>query len=610
MQHTFHIPVLGLGYSIDTPLKVAKYGISSVVSIVDDELTERMRKYHAQINGETYHFIPKDAPDSRSLRITEYLNLLHKLVKKQITQLKHENFETHNELNTYFELLPENSILKSKFKHMQQLPLGDEKQKLQNELRESVTAGSIDVNIMSKVDKANYHKGKYLGDENTDALAALCGFAKSTLTSSIIISAGLNQRLYAYMETFSGFFPTTKGQFPKQIILKVSDYRSAIIQAKILAKKGLWTSEFRIESGLNCGGHAFATDGLLMGPILQEFKDNRKELFKELFQIYLEALKIKGIDYDAQWLPQQRVTYQGGIGTAEEHQFLINYYELDAAGWGSPFLLVPEATNVDNQTLNDIANSSESDFYLSNASPLGVPFNNFRKSTAEIQRMERIAKGHPGSPCTKKYLCSDVEFTAEPICTASRKYQRLKIEQLRTLNLQPEVLEKKIDLITEKTCLCEGLCSSAYSALGILKTKENNAVSICPGPNVAYFSKQYSLAEMVGHIYGRNNLLSDTNRPNVFIKELGLYVDYLKKEIENLFSDLNLKFEDYSKQLQALNSRQTKYFTKFWNQLNEGIGYYNKMIDMPDLKYNLWNKDQITQYLQYTQALTYLIKGS
>ena len=45
MVHKFHIPVLGLGYSIDTPLKVARYGISSVVSVVDDELIERMRKY-------------------------------------------------------------------------------------------------------------------------------------------------------------------------------------------------------------------------------------------------------------------------------------------------------------------------------------------------------------------------------------------------------------------------------------------------------------------------------------------------------------------------------------------------------------------------------------
>ena len=28
-QHTFHIPVMGTGYTIDTPLKVAHFGISS-----------------------------------------------------------------------------------------------------------------------------------------------------------------------------------------------------------------------------------------------------------------------------------------------------------------------------------------------------------------------------------------------------------------------------------------------------------------------------------------------------------------------------------------------------------------------------------------------------
>ena len=47
MSHTFHIPVLGLAYSVDTPLKVGRYGISSVASIVDDNLIERMREYHA-----------------------------------------------------------------------------------------------------------------------------------------------------------------------------------------------------------------------------------------------------------------------------------------------------------------------------------------------------------------------------------------------------------------------------------------------------------------------------------------------------------------------------------------------------------------------------------
>ena len=62
MIHKFHIPVLGLGYSVDTPLKVARYGISSVVSVVDDELIERMREYHSKKNGEPYHAITKTEP--------------------------------------------------------------------------------------------------------------------------------------------------------------------------------------------------------------------------------------------------------------------------------------------------------------------------------------------------------------------------------------------------------------------------------------------------------------------------------------------------------------------------------------------------------------------
>jgi len=593
MLHTFHIPVLGLGYSIDTPLKVAKYGISSVISIVDDELTERMRKHHAQINNEPYHVINKNAPDSRSIRITAYLNLLNKLVGKQIDELKTLDFEEGSDLNKYFELLPESSALKLRFRLMQQLPSGDERQKLQVELKDSIVAGNIDVNIMSKVDKANYQDGMYLGDENTDALAALRGFAKSTLNSAVTISAGLNQRLYGYMEIFTDFFPNDKGEFPKQIILKVSDYRSAMIQAKVLAKKGLWVSEFRIESGLNCGGHAFATDGILMGPILQEFKEKRSELYAELFKICSDIYRLKEIDFGSNWKPQQRVTYQGGIGTADEHQYLINYYQLDAAGWGSPFLLVPEATNVDEQTLNDLTNSTETDFYLSNSSPLGVPFNNFRKSSAELQRLERIVKNRPGSPCTKKYLCSNTEFTVEPICTASRQYQNLKIEQLKTLKLQPDDLKKKTDLITEKVCLCEGLCSSVYLKTDILKQKENKAVSICPGPNIAYFSKQYTLNEMVGHIYGRNDLLKDIDRPNVFIKELGLYVSYLKKEIETFISDLNLQSEDSNSQKDKLSLKKTQYFTKFCSQLIEGINYYHDLIDKSDLKRLIWNNDQV-----------------
>jgi len=587
MAHQFHIPVLGLGYSIDTPLKVARYGISSVVSIVDDELVERMRAYHAQLNGLAYVAIGKKSPNYRQNRITAYLNLLNELVNQQFEQLKQQEFIPGNDICRYFELLPETSQLKQGYDLMLDYPAGEHKRIFQNILKNRMTLGSIDVNIMAKVDRLNYDgNNAYLGDENTDALAALRGFAASNLQSSIVLSAGMNPRLYSYLEKFDCFFAKENEAPEKKIILKVSDFRSAFIQAKFLAKKGLWVSEFRIESGLNCGGHAFATEGYLLGPILEEFRQKKVEMFEELHQLYTNALLAKGVLNVK--LPQQLLSVQGGIGTALESEFLLKHYQVNATGWGSPFLLVPEATNVDRTTLNQLADAEESDYYLSNSSPLGILFNNFKGSGIDAQRLERIAKGRPGSPCTKKYLCTNTEFTEQPICTASREYQNLKIRQLHTLSLSTQDFEKQYNKITEKVCLCEGLCASTYIKTEIVKPKESKAVAICPGPNLAYFSKIYSLDEMVNHIYGRANLLTDVKRPNFLIKELNLYINYLQTEIEL--------------QLKELNDKKQKQLSKFRSQLLEGINYYkslfNQLSNQP-----LFNKTQFYNELLVSENI-------
>lgn len=591
MNHTFHIPVLGLGYSIDTPLKVARYGISSVVSIVDDELTERMRMFHTVSNNRTYTLISKNSPDSRAARITAYLDLLADLVDEQFCTLQESPFTAGSAIHQYFELLPEYSEVKQLYNELGQVADPILRLSMETRLREKMKPGSIDVNIMSKVDKANYNtEGENLGNDYTDALAAMRGFANSKLSSAVVISAGLNPRLYTYMENCRDFYPKADGTFKKQIILKVSDFRSALIQAKMLAKKGLWVSEFRIESGLNCGGHAFATEGLLLGPILEEFKIKRTELLDELNGLYQHALlqkEISGIKH-----PGIRITAQGGIGTAEEHEFLLNYYQLDAAGWGSPFLLVPEATNVDDQTIKNLQTAEADDFYISNSSPLGVLFNNFRKSSIEQQRLERIAKGRPGSPCTKKFLSTNTEFTALPICTASREYQNLKIKELDSLELQPAVHMAKLEEITEKICLCEGLCASAYLKNGLMKPRENKAVSICPGPNLAYFDRIYTLKEMVGHIYGRETIRFKTQRPNLFINELNLYLDYLKK-------DMGLQLEEFT-------AKRIKYFEKFSTQLRNGIQYYRSMIPELISQTNMAGQEIYQQLVQAEEKLGYL----
>lgn len=564
MVHHFHIPVLGLGFSIDTPLKVARYGISSVVSIVDDELTERMRQYHSEQNGIKYHKIGKEAEDSRTKRIEAYLNLLQHLVDEQFEALKKQEFVKENDICRYFELLPEDSQLKKDYVWMMEQPEGVEKKKMQDKLRQAMKKGNIDVNIMAKVDKLNFAKdGTYLGDDNTDALSAVRAFAQSKIQASVVLSAGMNPRLYGYIEKLEGFYPHVNGGFFKQIILKVSDYRSALIQAKFLAKKGLWVSEFRVESGLNCGGHAFATEGYLLGPILEEFRQKRMAMYNELAELYLKSLALKNIKVAV--APPQTITVQGGIGTPQENELLLKYYNLDATGWGSPFLLVPEVTNVDTETLQQLASAKQEDYYLSNSSPLGVRFNNFKYSSIEQQRLERIAAGKPGSPCTKKYLINNTEFTKDPICTASHKYQKLKIKELDQRQLDAEAYKKEYDKITEKVCLCEGLAVSAYLKTNTVKPKENKAVAICPGPNLAFFNKVYSLEEMVKHIYGSINLLEKVQRSHMFINELNLYIDYWQAEVQDCLHDINEK--------------KKKHLDAFKNQLQEGIAYYKGLFD-------------------------------
>jgi hypothetical protein len=561
--HTFHIPVMGLAYTIDTPIKVAKYGITSVISIIEDYLIEQMREVICKNEHIDYIKIQSTERDYRAKRITAYLNLIQDIINKQIEELKHEDFSTGKNIVKYFEMLPESSDIKALYEKML-ISQPAKKLELEKQLRKYIFAGKVDVNIMTKLDKTNYDiDGNELPSQFSDALSALRGYANSTLKSSIIFSAGLNPRLFAYCETFEDFYPNLKGVIQKKIILKVSDYRSALIQGKYLAKKGLWISEFRVESGINCGGHTFISNGIPLGPILEEFKNKRDELYHELYVECENALKQFGRNPFIN-KPELKITAQGGIGTSEENSFLLDYYNLDSTGWGSPFLLVPEATNVDEQTLNKLIVAKKEDYYLSHASPLGVPFSNLRNSSSEVQRKMRIDKNRPGSPCFKKFLSMDKEFTDKPICTASREYQNLKIKQLINEISDSKILKHEIEKVTEKDCLCEGLGASALLKNKAKLSHNLNAVTICPGPNLAYFSDTFSLKQMVDHIYGRLNILNNLNRPNIFINELQLYFDYLKKEIEDQFN--------------VMTDKKMTYYQTFKTNLLKGIDYYEEII--------------------------------
>ena len=561
--HNFHIPVMGLGFTIATPINVARFGISSVISIVEDELIEQMREYYSNQRGEEYIAITDKEADFRAKRITAYLNQVNKIVKEQVEELRNLPFNEGTEIVQYFEMLPDSSPVRKMYFEMMGLEEGEKKNELQLTLRNKIQAGSIDVNIMSKVDKMNYGKdGISLGDEYSDALAALRGYSYSDLHSSVVFSAGYNPRLYGYVEQFKDFYPDENGYLTKKVILKVSDYRSALTQGKILAKRGIWVSEFRVESGLNCGGHSFVSDGSVLGPILNEFKLHKETLMAELLTMCNAALEAKGaITYKS--LPYTKVTVQGGIGTANEHQFLLDYFNTDCNGWGSPFLLVPEATSVDDETLYQLSHAKKEDYYLSESSPLGVPFNNFRRTSSDRQRIDRIEKGRPGSPCIKKFLVSNTEFTEKPICSASRQYQHLKLKQLDEQHLPENEYAAEKDAITVKDCLCEGLGAPALLKKHISPAHGSSAVVICPGPNLAYFSGVYTLKQMVDHIYGRINLLNSVKRSNMFVNELNLYADYFKLELNKYFD--------------TANANKVRYLKNIKTNLLKGVEFYKEM---------------------------------
>src|SRR5699024_3109315 len=90
--HSFSIPVMGTGHSIDSPIRVAPYGIDSVMSIVDDLLVERIRRYYCKEFDYEYQTIPGTSEDGRARRFTAYLNTVQSIVEEKFEQVKNQPF--------------------------------------------------------------------------------------------------------------------------------------------------------------------------------------------------------------------------------------------------------------------------------------------------------------------------------------------------------------------------------------------------------------------------------------------------------------------------------------------------------------------------------------
>jgi hypothetical protein len=159
---------------------------------------------------------------------------------------------------------------------------------------------------------------------------------------------------------------------------------------------------------------------------------------------------------------------------------------------------------------------------------MGVPFNNLRNTTSEKWAEEQFAAGRPGSPCPKKYLVSNTEFTQRPICTASCTYQGKRIRRIASGPGSEDENKRLTATVLEKACLCEHLANPALMALGIAEPASIPTV-VCPGPNLAWFNRRYTLREMIDHIYGRGDSLVSSRRPHMLAQEFILSVDQFEQ---------------------------------------------------------------------------------
>ena len=161
------------------------------------------------------------------------------------------------------------------------------------------------------------------------------------------------------------------------------------------------------------------------------------------------------------------------------------------------------------------------------------------------------------------------------------------------MGLPPGELRERTEAVTNKACLCEDLAATASLSCHSAGKGSPPAVAVCPGPNLAYFSRICSLEEMVGHIYGRTQLLSCLDRPNMFVNELRLYIDYLKKEIR--------------KKLDSFTAKEQNRLSEFKANMLDGIAYYKSLIPKLSEEAEQYREQMAAELLKLEQELLEVI---
>lgn len=444
--HKIHIPVMGVCYTADTPIRVAHLGLTSVIPLVDDGLLEEYRMAYGERLG-----VDVGSPQTTRIgRIRAYLDFVADEVSRKFEWIcgmrlarcvgdggvpcSGATCVDLTEKDRYFLMLPADSPLRAEYERVCGMR-GLSRVSAEMELTQKMEVGEIQANIMVNL---NHEEA---------ALDAVRGFAASKVCGSLVLSAGVNLGVFEELAKHECFYRKGAGDASaigtaprKRIILKVSDYRSALIQSRYLAKKGLEVYEFRIESGVNCGGHAFCEGRKTLPEVLAEFVAHRLELFetsRAMIAKFAEAETAKALPAGVGNAPAPsagvgnapapsagvasvasdknekksavlssaasvvakvvpplapaRITVQGGLCTAQEIEDVLAL-GADGVGVGTPFLLVPQATSCDAETRALLAAATRADVRLTHASPLGVPFMNLvTSSAAEVCRCKTEA---------------------------------------------------------------------------------------------------------------------------------------------------------------------------------------------------------------------------